>query len=76
MDKRFKNKGLWLSFASLLFLILQDCGIFIDQERYSMYTSLLTSIGYCLLGFGVYSNPETDNKWYGNDKNRDDISQG
>ena len=76
MDKRLRNKGLWLSFASLLFLILQDCGLLIDPERYNMYANLLTSIGYCLLGFGVYSNPETDNRWYGRDKDNDDISKG
>ena len=68
MNNRFKNKGLWLSFAALLFLVLQDMGLLIDAERYQQYVDLLSTIGYILLGVGVYSNPQTDNRWYGNDK--------
>lgn len=77
MSNRFKNRGLWLSFAALLFLVLQDSGILLDQERYSMYVNILSSIGYFLLGIGIYNNPETKNKWYAGDKDEEkDISQG
>lgn len=75
MSNRFKNRGLWLSFAALLFLILQDSGLILNQERYSMYVDVLSAIGYFLLGIGVYNNPETENRWYGKDKD-DNISQG
>lgn len=68
MNNRLKNKGLWLSFAALIFLILQDFGLVIDPGKYQQYVDLLTTIGYILLGVGVYSNPETDNRWYGADK--------
>lgn len=70
MNNRLKNKGLWLSLASLIFLILQDSGLILDPERYGMYVDLLITIGYCLLGIGIYSNPDTENKWYMDDKNK------
>ncbi|WP_304576576.1 holin [Romboutsia ilealis] len=73
MKNRLKNKGLWLSLAALLFLVLQDFGVILDPEKYGMYVNLITTIGYCLLGVGIYNNPDTENTWYKDDNDR---SQG
>ncbi len=70
MNNRFKNKGFWLSIAALLFLILQDFGVIVDPERYNQYVNLLMTIGYFILGMGIYNNPNTENKWYGDDKSK------
>lgn len=65
---RFNNIGLWLSFAALLFLILQDLGLSLSSERFDQYVKLGSQI---LILLGIVNNPTTDNKWFIDDKNKD-----
>lgn len=59
-DSRWSNLGLWLSIASLLYLVLSDFGIIITPEKYSLYIETISSI---LLMAGIISNPK-DGKFY------------
>jgi uncharacterized membrane protein len=51
---RFKNYGLWIAVASLLFMILRDAGIEITKEKYDGYVN---SILYLLILLGIINDP-------------------
>lgn len=67
-SNRFNNMGLWLAFAALLFLILQDLGFTLNSERFDQYVKLGSQI---LIMLGIVNNPTTSNRWYVDDKNND-----
>ncbi|NNU85350.1 holin [Geobacillus sp. BMUD] len=62
--ERFKNYGLWVSVASLLFMILQDIGVHITPEKYHAYVDVILTI---LITLGIISNPK-EGKWYHDDR--------
>jgi len=65
--ERFKNYGLWVSVASLLFMIIQDAGVHITPDKYNAYVDVILTI---LITLGIISNPK-EGKWYqdkGDDK--------
>lgn len=64
MNSKFRNKGLWLSIVSLLFLILKKFGVIEDTGFWDIVTTTLAS---ALVTAGILSNP-TDGDFY------DDIS--
>jgi len=55
MSNKYKNYGLWISLASLLFMILNAYGIGIQEEEYNI---IITTILSVLIALGVISNPE------------------
>lgn len=65
MKKGFKNYGLWVSLASTVLLVLQALEIGIDAGKYNEFVNILLAL---LVALGVISNPQTENKWYGDDK--------
>lgn len=74
LKQRFQNIGLWLAFASLVYLILQDAGITLSNERYQTYVDLISQI---LILLGIINNPTTQNKWFGDDTNQNkEVSNG
>ncbi len=65
---RFKNYGLWVSILSFIPLFLKGFNIDILPENYGeMVTSLL---GILVLA-GIVNNPNTDSKWYLDDRKID-----
>lgn len=58
--KRWQNYGLWVSIASLLFMIVQDAGFYITPEKWNTYVDLILGI---LVMLGIISNPK-DGKWF------------
>lgn len=65
MKKRWKNKGLWVSVAALILLILQNAGIAIDAGKYNEFVTGVLAI---LTMLGVISDPTTQNSGYLDDK--------
>jgi uncharacterized membrane protein len=64
MKNRLKNYGLWVSVASLTFMVLQNAGIQVTPESWDLY---LNSILGILILLGIINNPTTDNKGFGDD---------
>jgi uncharacterized membrane protein len=62
---RFKNVGLWLSLVSGAVLVLEAYGVHINPEKYNATMKFVEMV---LMAFGLYNNPTTDNKFYGDDK--------
>lgn len=65
MNKRLKNYGLWISVASLTFMLLQESGLQITPEKFDLYVNSILSI---LILLGIINNPTTDNKGFGDDE--------
>jgi uncharacterized membrane protein len=59
----WKNKGLWLSVAALLFLLVKAFGLEINEGQYS---EIINSILGILVAAGILSNPKEGN-WYKNE---------
>lgn len=51
---KFKNRGLWLALAALLYMIIEDLGYSIDPTRWETYVTLVVGI---LIYFGIVLNP-------------------
>jgi len=64
MKNRLKNYGLWVSVASLTFMIIQNSGLQITPESWNLYVNSILSI---LVLLGIINNPTTDNKGFGDD---------
>jgi uncharacterized membrane protein len=64
MKERLRNYGLWVSIASLLFMIVQDLGLHITPEKWNAYVDLILGI---LVMLGIISNPK-EGKWFSDDK--------
>lgn len=58
---RLKNYGLWISIASLVFMILQDAGVIITPEKYQAYVDIILAI---LILLGIINNPDTENSGF------------
>lgn len=66
---RFKNYGLWVSVFSLVGLILSNYGLF-DKLGLTAdtYKELFQAILGVLVMAGILSDPNTQNKGFGDDK--------
>lgn len=53
---KWKNYGLWVSIASVLYMVIKDLGYQIDLTRWDTYVTALLGI---LVALGVISNPES-----------------
>lgn len=62
--KRLQNYGLWVSIASLLFMLVNDLGLHITPDKWDSYVNSILSI---LVMLGIVSNPK-EGKWF-SDKN-------
>ncbi len=62
---RYKNYGLWVAIAALVFMFLQDFGVQITPEKFNGYVDAILTV-FVLLG--IVSNPTTENKGFGDDK--------
>ncbi len=66
IDKtRFKNYGLWVSLAALIPMVLQGFGLNILPENYQEIINAILSV---LVMAGILNNPNTESKWYIDDK--------
>ena len=64
MNRRLRNYGLWISIASLTFMILQESGVQITPEKFDTYVNSILGI---LILLGIINNPTTENKGFGDD---------
>lgn len=60
MNSRWKNKGLWISIAGLVYYSLDKLGFKIDLGEYNY---LVNTITFILITAGILSNP-TDSTGY------------
>jgi len=58
---KWKNYGLWISIASILYMVLRDIGIDIDLTKWQNYVTAILGI---LATLGVISNPEQGRGYY------------
>jgi uncharacterized membrane protein len=58
---KWKNYGLWVSIASLLYMTLKDMGLQIDLTHWETYVTTILGI---LIGLGVISNPENGKGYF------------
>jgi len=58
---RWKNYGLWVSIASVLYMVLKDLGYQIDLTRWETYVTAILGI---LVSLGVISNPENGKGYF------------
>lgn len=63
---RLRNYGLWVSVAALIPLILSAFGINLHNE--DKYVEVINTILSILVGLGLINNPDTNNRWYKDDK--------
>lgn len=64
MKSRLKNYGLWISVASLVFMIIQNSGLQITPEQWNAYVNAILTV---LILAGIINNPTTDKKGFGDD---------
>jgi len=64
MKARLKNYGLWISVASLAFMVIQNSGLQITPEQWNSYVNAILTV---LVLAGIINNPTTDNKGFGDD---------
>lgn len=64
MKNRLKNYGLWISVASLIFMVLQNSGLQITPEQWDSYVNAILTV---LVLAGIINNPTTENKGFGDD---------
>lgn len=69
LKNRFRNYGLWISIAALIPLALSAFGIKLHNE--DKYIQLINTILSILVALGILNNPNTDNRWYGDDNIKD-----
>ena len=72
-DFMFKNRlgnyGLWVSIAALVPLLLSAFGVKIVDEQ--KYMELINAVLAILVGLGLINNPDTQNRWFKDDKVED-----
>lgn len=59
-NTKWSNLGLWVSIASLIYLILGDAGFTIAPDKYNTYIETISTI---LIMAGIVSNPK-EGKFY------------
>ena len=64
IKQRIRNYGLWVSFASLVLLVVQSFGVQIDVGKYNDVVNAILTV---LVGLGIVSDPTTETKGYGDD---------
>jgi len=62
---RLRNYGLWVSVASLAFMLIQEFGIQITPDKWEVYVNSILGI---LILLGIINNPNTENKGFLDDK--------
>ena len=66
---RLRNYGLWVSIAALVPLLLSAFGVkIVDEQR---YMELINAVLAILVGLGLINNPDTQNRWFKDDKVED-----
>jgi len=69
MNNRFKNYALWIAIASFLPLLADGLKVYdIDIILPGNYDILVKSLLGILVLAGLINNPNTENKWFGDDK--------
>lgn len=58
--ERFRNKGLWLSTAALILLVMQNTGVHIAPEKYN---EIVNGVLAVLTALGLFNDPTTG-EWY------------
>lgn len=58
---KWKNYGLWVSIASLLYMTLKDLGFQIDLTQWQTYVTGILGI---LVTLGIISNPENGKGYF------------
>ena len=66
---RLINYGLWVSIAALVPLLLSAFGVKIVDEQ--KYMELINAVLAILVGLGLINNPDTQNRWFKDDKVED-----
>lgn len=66
---RLRNYGLWVSIAALVPLLLSAFGVKIVDEQ--KYMELINAVLAILVGLGLINNPDTQNRWFKDDKVED-----
>lgn len=64
LKKRLRNYGFWVSLASLVLLLLNNFGVYIDESKYN---GIVDSILAILVLLGILNDPTTEKKGYGDD---------
>lgn len=59
-SQRWKNKGLWIALAALVYKILVDLGFNVSPDHYQTYVDLIISI---VLLLGIISDPN-EGEWF------------
>lgn len=67
MKNRLKNYGLWISIASLVFMVVQNSGLQITPEQWNAYVNAILTV---LVLAGIINNPTTENKGFADDSNQ------
>jgi uncharacterized membrane protein len=62
---RLKNKALWVSFASLVLLVLQTAGVGVDVGKWDTVVNSVLSFAVVA---GLLNDPTTHNSGFGDDK--------
>lgn len=65
MPNRLRNSGLWISVASLSFMLIQEFGVQITPEKWELYINSILGI---LILLGIINNPTTNNRGFGDDE--------
>lgn len=65
MPNRLRNYGLWISVASLSFMLIQEFGVQITPEKWELYINSILGI---LILLGIINNPTTNNRGFGDDE--------
>lgn len=63
--ERFKNYGLWVSIFSFIPLLLHGLGMNVLPANYEQIVTAFLAI---LVMAGLLNNPNTNSKWYADDK--------
>jgi uncharacterized membrane protein len=64
---RCRNYGLWVSFASLVFLLLHGVGLEIVDGYYNRVVDFILGM---LVLFGIINNPTTTHRGYWDDRRK------
>lgn len=59
-SQRWKNKGLWIALAALVYKILVDLGFSVSPDHYQTYVDLIISIVILL---GIINDPN-EGEWF------------
>lgn len=66
---RFKNYGLWVSIAAFIPMLLKGFGVNTIPDNYNEIVNSFLAI---LVLSGILSNPQTDNRGYLDDTEKED----